>query len=94
MKIKNQIEEALNKTNPSFIKVTDESDQHAGRKTETHFRVEIEAEIFREMSLLQRHRWINESLKEILPKIHALSLHPYAKGEFQEPPPSPSCSKH
>ncbi len=72
---------------PSHIQVIDESGQHAGHaghipgKT-THVRVKITAEKFRGKSRIDRHRAVNELLKdEIAAGLHALAIEAKAPGE-------------
>ena len=66
---------------PSHLEVVDESHQHvghAGHKPggETHFRVYIVSELFKGKSRIDRHRMINEILKdELAGPVHALALH-------------------
>lgn len=65
---------------PTFLEVIDESDRHHGHggshaDGETHFAVQIAAAAFRGTSRLQRHRLINEVLKdELAERVHALSI--------------------
>ena len=65
---------------PTFLEVIDESDRHHGHggshaEGESHFAVQITAAAFRGTSRLQRHRMINEVLKdELAERVHALSI--------------------
>ena len=68
---------------PEILKVEDESHKHAGhagmigavRSGETHFKVQIVSLAFEGVSLIERHRSVNECLKsEIQAGIHALSI--------------------
>ncbi len=93
MKIKEQIERTLQVLNPLSLKVIDESHQHAGKKEETHFRIEIESDSFKDLSLLKRHRLVYDHLNPLMPKVHAISIHPFTSDEDASPPPSPSCAK-
>ncbi|MBL4644874.1 MAG: BolA family transcriptional regulator [Hyphomicrobiales bacterium] len=81
MPVKDQIEHKLTATfQPSALKVIDESHLHKGHGGwreggETHFRVEITAPQFADMTRLARHRAINECLAEELSGgVHALAL--------------------
>lgn len=72
---------------PDRIEVIDESGQHAGHagaipgKT-THVRVKITAEKFRGKSRIDRHRTVNDLLKEeIAAGLHALAIEAKAPGE-------------
>ncbi|WP_285668333.1 BolA family protein [Brucella suis] len=80
---------------PEKLEVINESRLHAGHHRdggheddtydgagETHFRIRIVAEAFTGMSRVQRHRAINDRLKEELESgVHALALEPSAPGE-------------
>ncbi len=92
MKIIDQIKEELNNFSPTYLNVIDESSLHAGKKVETHFRVEIISEVFKEKTLLSRHRLVNTCLKNIMPNIHALSIFARAPNESKDFPPSAPCS--
>lgn len=65
---------------PVDLTVTDESHLHAGHagarpEGETHFRVHVVSEAFAGKSLVQRHRLVNEVLKEELEgPVHALAI--------------------
>ena len=82
---------------PIHLEVLNESDNHnvpAG--SESHFKVTIVTNAFDDVSLLQRHRMINEVLAEELNKqIHALALHTYTEADWREKqgqvPASPEC---
>jgi BolA family transcriptional regulator, general stress-responsive regulator len=72
---------------PASLKIEDESHRHEGHAGhrpggQTHFRVTIVAEAFRDKSRIERHRMINEVLAaEIAGGIHALAVHASAPGE-------------
>lgn len=65
---------------PARLEVIDESHLHAGHvgarpEGETHFRVLIEAEAFRDRSRVERHRMVNETLaEELAGPVHALAV--------------------
>ena len=64
---------------PTELKVIDESHQHAGHAGAAsgrgHFRVQISADAFSAMSLIQRHRAIYEALGSLMQTdIHALAI--------------------
>ena len=59
---------------------------HAGHRPggETHFRVYIVSESFKEKSRIERHRMVNAALaNELAGSVHALAIHPSAPGEPQ-----------
>lgn len=80
---------------PERLEIINESHLHAGHhhhdsdhhaafdgSGETHFRVRIVSDAFNGLSRVQRHRAINEVLKEELDNgVHALALEPSAPGE-------------
>lgn len=65
---------------PRELEVINESHQHAGHAGhdgtgESHYRVRIEADAFKDMSRVNRHRAVHEALgKDLVGKIHALAL--------------------
>ena len=76
-KITEKITKALE---PTQISVEDESHLHAGHagarpEGQTHFRVTVVSARFSDLSLVRRHRLINEALAEELQgPIHALAI--------------------
>lgn len=72
---------------PSQLTVTDESEQHRGHGGwreggETHFRIHIVSEAFIGKSRVERHRLVNEVLKDAFDKgLHALAVQAKAPGE-------------
>jgi BolA protein len=66
---------------PSFLEVIDESGQHAGHAgasesgMNSHFRVCIASSQFENLSRVQRHRLVYDSLQEFLDNgLHALAI--------------------
>ncbi|MBL9029939.1 MAG: BolA family transcriptional regulator [Caedimonas sp.] len=74
---------------PAILEITDDSSRHqghqeAGKGQETHFTVLMVSSEFQGKSLLQRHRAVQNVLKELLhSKIHALSLKTLTPQEHQ-----------
>jgi stress-induced morphogen len=72
---------------PSFLDVEDESRKHAGHvgntgKGETHFKVNIIADCFESLNLVQRHKIIYTLLNEELKNgVHALSINAKTSSE-------------
>ena len=67
--------------NPTLIDVRDDSHKHAGHAGvqgsagETHFHIRMESIAFEGLSLLNRHRLVNECLQALFDEgLHALSL--------------------
>ena len=76
-KRKEKIIELLNeKFSPLFLEVEDESHKHhRGPNAESHFAVHIVSDLFNDLSLIAKHRLVNESLKEIFNEgLHALAI--------------------
>ncbi|MFT3732504.1 MAG: BolA family protein [Hyphomicrobium sp.] len=72
---------------PTRLDVINESELHAGHRNspgtgESHFRILIVSEAFAGKSRVDRHRLVNELLKdELAGGIHALALSTIAPGE-------------
>ncbi|MBE0421159.1 transcriptional regulator [Pseudoalteromonas haloplanktis] len=96
MSMQQQIEEKLAAgIECKHLNVVNESHMHSAG-TESHFKVIVVSEEFAGKRLLQRHREINEILKdELANHIHALAMHTYTPEEFTEhdgeAPQSPNC---
>lgn len=81
MRVQDEIEAKLRAAfEPSTLVVVDESELHRGHAGyqeggQSHFRVEIAAGAFAEMSRIARHRAVHNALgKELIGRIHALAL--------------------
>ena len=65
---------------PHRLRITDESEKHRGHAGfreggESHFQIEISADLFDSMSRIERHRAIHEALGgDLIGRIHALAL--------------------
>ena len=72
---------------PAALEVVDESHLHEGhaghrRGGESHFRVYIVAHAFKGKSRVERHRMVNETLRDELEGfVHALAIRALAPGE-------------
>jgi BolA family transcriptional regulator, general stress-responsive regulator len=72
---------------PQSLKVDDESHLHAGHAGhreggQTHYRVYIVSDAFKNKTRLERHRMINGILSaELAGSVHALAIHATAPGE-------------
>lgn len=90
------------KLEPVYLEVLNESHKHAVPEgSETHFKVLVVSKTFSDMSLIQRHRLVNDLLKQELDgPVHALSIEAKAPEQWNENPAvseSPAClggSKH
>jgi BolA protein len=96
MSMQQQIQEKIsNAIACKHLNVINESHMHS-KGTDSHFKVIVVSEEFLGKRLLQRHRQINEILKEELANhIHALAIHTYTPDEYaehdSEAPASPNC---
>lgn len=98
MSMQSMIEEKLaTAIDCQHLDVINESDNHnvpAG--SESHFKVILVSDDFDALSLLKRHRRVNETLSaELAGQIHALAIHAYTQQEWQQrhgdAPMSPPC---
>ncbi len=81
---------------PVFLRVDNESHQHSGPATESHFKVVIVANGFEGSALIARHRRVNKVLAdELAGSVHALSIHAYTPSQWvgrgEAIPESPPC---
>ncbi|MDH3388796.1 MAG: BolA/IbaG family iron-sulfur metabolism protein, partial [Gammaproteobacteria bacterium] len=51
--------------------------------SESHFKVTIVSDTFRDQMLIKRHRMVNKTLEQELRQIHALALHTLTPEEWQ-----------
>ena len=90
----------INQLNSSFklssLKIVNESFMHnVPEGAESHFKIVIVSNQFKEQKMMQRHKAIYKALGEIMRSIHALSIHAYDDEEFDENPiilDSPQCA--
>ena len=90
----------INQLNSSFklssLKIVNESFMHnVPEGAESHFKIVIVSNQFKEQKMMQRHKAIYKALGEIMSSIHALSIHAFDEKEFDENPlilDSPQCS--
>ena len=98
MVVQQEIERELTQTfTPVFLDVANESDQHSvPANSETHFRVVLVSDAFAAQRKVARHQQVYAALAAQLEgPVHALALHLYTPGEWQErqraAPASPEC---
>ena len=87
-----QLETALS---PTHLEVINESQNHSGPATESHFKLVVVSDYFVDLKLIDRHRFINQLFKEELNHIHALAMHTYTPDEWlmkNRVPDSPKCA--
>ena len=92
--LETKLQQALS---PLHLEVIDETGNHnVPSDNQSHYKVIAVADAFEGQSLIQRHRQINQILKEELDNgIHALALHTMTPGEWfdknGQAPQSPPC---
>ncbi len=97
MSRKNRIEYQLKShLKPVYLEVVDESHRHhVPENAQTHFKVTAVSAAFEGMSLVQRHRLVNDLVtSERKDGLHALSLHLKTPAEWDAQsnvPNSPAC---
>ncbi|KAA2237097.1 BolA family protein [Salinarimonas soli] len=88
MTMKELIEKGLRDAlQPSLLVVVDESHLHAGHAGareggETHYRLNVVADVFAGKSRVERHRLVNDAVKPAFERgLHALAIKANAPGE-------------
>ncbi|XP_017085549.1 bolA-like protein DDB_G0274169 [Drosophila eugracilis] len=85
---------------PVYLEVINESPQHnVPKRSESHFRVYVVSEKFNDLSLIKRHRLVNDTVKNALKAagfefMHALSIEAKTPKQWapeQQPEKSPPC---
>ena len=67
-----------------FLQVENESHMHnVAPGSESHFKVTIVSDSFRDQMLIKRHRRVNHALEAELQQIHALALHTLTPDEWR-----------
>ena len=71
---------------PLHLDVINESNRHnVPANSETHFKLVIVSASFEQLSLIKRHRKVNQLLaEELAGGVHALSLHTMTEAEWQD----------
>ena len=66
-----------------YLQVENESHMHnVAPGSESHFKVTIVSDSFRDQMLIKRHRMVNKTLEQELQQIHALALHTLTPDEW------------
>ncbi|KAH8358543.1 hypothetical protein KR093_000834 [Drosophila rubida] len=85
---------------PVFLDITNESPMHnTPKKAESHFRVLVVSDKFNDLTLIKRHRLVNDTIKKALEAagfefMHALSIEAKTPKQWepeQAPEKSPPC---
>ncbi len=84
MSIQTTIEHKLEtEFDTAFLSVENESHMHnVAPGSESHFKVTIVSDRFRDEMLIKRHRMVNKALEQELQQIHALALHTMTPEEW------------
>ena len=74
--IEEQITEKINKNlKPEAFFLENESHMHSGPRTESHFKVYLASDSFKDLSRVERQRLVNDLMKEEFEAgLHALSM--------------------
>ena len=97
MNVQQEIEHKLNVLDPLHLEVVNESDNHnVPEGSQSHFKVVIVTEEFKEAGRVARHRIITRLLEdELRGPVHALAIHAYPRADlekrFGQAPMSPPC---
>ncbi len=85
MTIQAAIQQKLeNEFDTAFLSVENESHMHnVAPGSESHFKVTIVSDRFRDQMLIKRHRMVNKTLEQELQQIHALALHTLTPEEWR-----------
>ncbi len=96
MNMQKHLSQKLNQSlSPTHLEVINESANHSGNATESHFKLVVVSADFADLKLLERHRFINQLFAAELEQIHALAMHTYTPAEWakkQNSPDSPQCA--
>ncbi len=79
--IKVKLKDAIN---PSLLEVQNDSYLHRREGDQTHYKVIIVSDHFKDVSLVKRHQRIYRILNQEVATIHALQLHTYTKEEWED----------
>ena len=67
-----------------YLQVENESHLHnVAPGSESHFKVTIVSDSFKDQVLIKRHRMVNKALQQEMQQIHALALHTLTPDEWQ-----------
>ena len=84
------------KIDSSHIEILNESHMHSGNRTDTHFKLVVVSEKFKDISLVKRHQLIYKEVADLFNQgLKALALHCYTAEEYDKSKviASPNCVK-
>ncbi|MBN2866823.1 MAG: BolA family transcriptional regulator [Thiotrichales bacterium] len=94
--IQAQIEQAIQANfSLHFFELLNESHMHSGPAPESHFKLTLVSEDFKDLSKVKRQQAVYRVLAEQMPQFHALALHTYTPEEWHalvSAPASPRCT--
>ena len=95
--IENKIINIINDNlSPTVLNIVNESFMHSvPPNSESHFKIVVVSDFFKDISNVQRHRLIYETLDSLMNEIHALSIYAFDKREYDKNPvviDSPNCA--
>lgn len=80
---------------PEVLQIENESHNHGGPATESHFKLTVVADGFKGITAVKRHQKVYAVLAdELAGSVHALALHLYTPEEWnsrESAPASPDC---
>lgn len=96
MQVETSIREKLQRLQPHYLDIINESHMHSGPATESHFKVTLVSDDFEGVRAVQRHQRVYGLLgEELSGGVHALALHLYTPREWHQrqgsAPESPAC---
>jgi BolA protein len=80
---------------PTHVDLINESHNHAGPRTDSHFKLVLVSAAFAGLNKVKRHQAVYRLLaEELAGPVHALALHLYTPMEWEDAlvPESPKCS--
>ena len=95
--VENKIKAIINANlNPSVLNIINESSMHnVPVYSESHFKIIIVSDIFKDVASVNRHKIIYKTLGNVMDDIHALSIYAFDINEFDTNPmvlDSPNCA--
>ena len=94
MNIQGTLTKKAESLNPLHLEIINESGDHSGNATESHFKVIVVSDAFIDVKLIDRHRHVQKLYKDEIAIIHAFTLHAFTPVEWsarEGVPASPKC---
>ena len=95
--IENKIKDIINDNlSPTVLSIVNESFMHnVPPNSESHFKIVVVSEVFKDINNVKRHQLIYEILDNLMNEIHALSIYAFDINEYEKNPvviDSPNCA--